>query len=162
MLLVSKWMKNPTSELFRNYQWDLNKRLTNCEKWTGNSIFSQKKLKKRQKWWTTFRIYWLWRALDADEMTPGQLLGYPCKLGGITVQSSYVEGRWHQNWAYTSPKLFLQTDKEISEKNRNFFTLRPVTRKRREILGWAIKGQMIYMHRGPTTFLAKSGCGTLF
>ena len=33
--------------------------------------------------------------------------------------------------------------------------------KIREILGWAIKGQMIYMHRGPNAFLAKSGCGAV-
>ena len=31
-----------------------------------------------------------------------------------------MEGRWHQNCGYTSPILFLGTDKEISEK-RNFF-----------------------------------------
>ena len=68
----------------------------------------------------------LWRVLDADKMTPGQLLGYPWKLWGITVQTSYVEGRWHQTWADTNPKLFF-ADKEIIEK-QNFFTLRPVTR----------------------------------
>ena len=27
-----------------------------------------------------------------------ELLGYPWKLWGITVQTSYVEGLWHQNW----------------------------------------------------------------
>ena len=50
------------------------------------------------------------------------------------------------------------TDKEISQK-LIFYTLRPVTRKRREILGWAIKGEMMYMqfwilHRGPNAFFA--------
>ena len=34
--------------------------------------------------------------------TPGQLLGYPWKLWGITLQTSNKEGQWHQNWAYTS------------------------------------------------------------
>ena len=54
--------------------------------------------------------------------------------------------------------FFLRTDKEISEK-QTFFTSWPVTQKQREILGWAIKGQMMDMHRGPNAFLAKSGCG---
>ena len=33
-------------------------------------------------------------------------------------------------------------DKEISELQK-FFTLRAVTRKRREILGWAVKGEKV-------------------
>ena len=53
--------------------------------------------------------------------------------------------------------LFLQTDKEISEK-RNFFTLRPVTRKLRDMLRWAIKGLMMALHRGPNALLANNGC----
>ena len=39
-------------------------------------------------------------------MTPAQLLGPPWKVWGITVQTSYWEGRWHQNCGYTSPILF--------------------------------------------------------
>ena len=39
-------------------------------------------------------------------MTPGQLLGSCWLIWGITIQTSYVEGRWHQNWVYTSSKLF--------------------------------------------------------
>ena len=31
-----------------------------------------------------------------------QLLGYPWRLGGITVQISYMEGRCHQNWVRSS------------------------------------------------------------
>ena len=30
-------------------------------------------------------------------------MGYPWKLWGITVQTSYVEGRWHQNWDRSRP-----------------------------------------------------------
>ena len=56
--------------------------------------------------------------------------------------------------------FFLQTDKEISEK-RQHLTLRPVTWKRREILGWIIKGKMIALYRGPNAFLAKIGCWAL-
>ena len=46
-------------------------------------------------------------------------------IWGKTVQTNYVDGRWHQIKAYTSPKLFLQTDKEISE-NRNFLLFGPL------------------------------------
>ena len=46
---------------------------------------------------------------------------------------------------------------QISEK-LIFFTLRPVTRKRREMLGWAINGEKPGIHRGTNAFLAKSGC----
>ena len=37
----------------------------------------------------------LWEDLEAKLLTPGQLLGYPCKVWGITVQTSYWEGRLH-------------------------------------------------------------------
>ena len=33
-----------------------------------------------------------WKALDAKLLTLGQLLGYPWKVLGMTVQMSYVEG----------------------------------------------------------------------
>ena len=52
---------------------------------------------------------------------------------------------------------FLRTDKEISEKRKK----RPLTQKRREILGWAIKGLMMAKHRGTNTFWAKIGCGAV-
>ena len=38
----------------------------------------------------------LWEDLEDKLLTPGQLLGYLWKVRGITVQTSYVEGRWHQ------------------------------------------------------------------
>ena len=58
----------------------------------------------------------LWEDLEAKLLTPGQLLAYPWKVWGITVQTSYWEGLWHQNCGYTSPILFfLQADTEISE-----------------------------------------------
>ena len=66
----------------------------------------------------------------------------------LTVQTSYVEGQWHRNWAHNRPQKFLWgTATEITEK-RNFFTLRPITQKRREILGWAIKGGKPDIHEG--------------
>ena len=60
--------------------------------WPGKLIFVTK---KRLKSWTTFRIGWLWRVLEANQVTPGQLLGCPWRLWGLMVQTSYVEGRWH-------------------------------------------------------------------
>ena len=59
------------------------------------------------------------------------------KVGGIRIEHKQARS------------FFLRTDNEISEK-QNFFTLWPVTRKGREILGWAIKGQMMDMYRGPS------------
>ena len=35
--------------------------------------------------------------VDAKLLTPDQLLGKPWNILGITVQMSYVEGRWRQN-----------------------------------------------------------------
>ena len=46
----------------------------------------------------------------------GWFKAYPWKLGGMTVQNSYVVGRWLQNWAYTSPQHFLCLCTEIGEK----------------------------------------------
>ena len=68
----------------------------------------------------------LWEDLEAKLLTTGQLLGFPWKLWGITVQTSYWEGLWHQNCGYTSPILFfLEAAREISEK-WNFFVKRSV------------------------------------
>ncbi len=51
-------------------------------------------------------VSWLWEELYAKLLGLGQLLGYPWKVWGITVQTSYWEGLWHQNCGYTSPLLF--------------------------------------------------------
>ena len=37
------------------------------------------------------------KEVDAKLLTPDQLLGKPWNILGITVQMSYVEGRWRQN-----------------------------------------------------------------
>ena len=58
--------------------------------WLGKLILSTK---KHLKSWTTFWKGRLWRVLEAKPMTPGQLLGPPWKLWGITAQTSYWEGR---------------------------------------------------------------------
>ena len=56
--------------------------------------------KKRFLW--TGLVYTVYRGIpekevDAKLLTPDQLLGKPWNILGITVQMSYVEGRWHQN-----------------------------------------------------------------
>ena len=87
---------------------------------TGKTFFLPKNTKKAFFGGHNSRVSWLWMELYAKLLGLGQLLGCPWKLWGITVQTSYWEGRWHQNCGYTSPILFfLQPDTEISEK-RNF------------------------------------------
>ena len=71
-------------------------------------------------WWTRIWVTWLWKDLDAKRLTPGQLLGWPWKLWGITLQTSYVEGRWHQNWAHTSPLHFFTVETQIFAKKSDF------------------------------------------
>ena len=72
-------------------------------------------------WWTRIWITWLWKDLDAKPLTPGQLLGWPWKLWGITLQTSYVKGRWHQNWAHTSPLQFFTVGARKFAKNWLFW-----------------------------------------
>ena len=43
--------------------------------------------------------------------------GHPWKLWGITVQNSYMEGRWQQNWAHTSPLYFFPSGHGNSRKS---------------------------------------------
>ena len=90
--------------------------------------------------------------------SPGQLLGYPWQLCGITVQTSYVDGWWHQNWVRSRPTKIFASDNGNSWK-LEIFTLRPPARKRREILWWAIKDKKTGMHRGTNAFWTKSGSG---
>ena len=58
--------------------------------------------------------------LKAKLVTPGQLLGPPWKVWGITAQTSYWEGWWHQNCGYTSPILFLGVRTRKSVKSGTF------------------------------------------
>ena len=73
--------------------------------------------------------------LEGKPITPGPLLGPPWKVWGITVQTSYWEDWWHQNWVCSRPAKKTRAAMEIRE-NLKFFTLRPQARKRREISGW--------------------------
>ena len=72
----------------------------------GKSILCKKTPHFRLFWWTRTWVTWLWKDLNTKQLTPDQLLGWPWKLCGITLQTSYVEGWWHQNWAHTSPLHF--------------------------------------------------------
>ena len=64
-------------------------------------------------------------------------------VGGVVV---LLEESWRRSGSHRG-------------SSASFWLLEPVNRKQREILGWAIKGQMMYLHRGPNAFWAKSGCG---
>ena len=74
--------------------------------------------------------------LEAKLLTPGQLLGYPWKVWGIMVQTSYWEGQWHQNWARSRPTNFFTKGKWKFVKNGNFLLFSLQLEKRREISGW--------------------------
>ena len=94
--------------------------------WPGKLILSKKTPKKRVFWRRFFGITSLWEDLEAKLLTPGQLLGYPWKVWGITVQTSYVEGRWHQNWVRSRPaKKKTRVAMEFREKWK-FFVNRSV------------------------------------
>ena len=59
--------------------------------------------KKRLFEWENIGITSLWEDLEDKLLTPGQLLGKPWNFWGVIVQTSYVEGRWHQNWGRSRP-----------------------------------------------------------
>ena len=77
---------------------------------------------------------------------------------GIMVRTSYVEGRWHRNWARNRlSNLFLRVAKETSKKQK-CFTLWAVIQKQREILWEVTKGEMTDRHWRTNAFLTKIGC----
>ena len=96
-------------------------------------------------------------------MTSGQILGYSCKLGGITVQTSYVKGKvggikierhvmmimMIKIERTRARNFFLQTYKEICEK-RKFFVNRSITEK-----GTQDPGQREHFSGAPRTQLSE-------
>ena len=104
--------------------------------WPGKLISSKKKPKNNVFWRQEIGITSLWEDLEAKLLTPGQLLGYPWKVLGIKVQTSYWEGRWHQNWVRSRLTKKIACGHANSWKKRKFFSLRPPSRKGREISGW--------------------------
>ena len=73
---------------------------------------------RRQRIW----VSWLWEELYAKLLAPDQLFGYPWKLWGITVQTSYIEGRWHRSWARKRPPKFFGGQQQKLVKNGIFFS----------------------------------------
>ena len=60
----------------------------------------------RSQIWGTIELHCVGKNLTGSER----------KALGIRLRTSYVEGRWHQNWACNRPaKFLLQAAKEISE-----------------------------------------------
>ena len=94
--------------------------------WRGKFILPKKIPKyglfMRQRIW----VSWLWEEMYAKLLVPGQLLGYPWKLWGTTVQISYVEGRWHQNWARNRPPKFFWGRQQKLAKNGNLLLFGPL------------------------------------
>ena len=78
--------------------------------------YLQKTPQHRLFWWTQIWVTWHWKDLDAKRLTRVQLLGYPWKLWGMTVQNSYVEGWWRQNWGHTSLLHFFPSGHGNSRK----------------------------------------------
>ena len=103
--------------------------------WPENQFLQKNTLKafsRRNK----IGITSLWEDLEDKLLTPGQLLGCPWKRWGITVQTKYWEGRWHQNWVCSRSTKNSTKAKQKLVKNGIFFTLRPPARKLRKILWW--------------------------
>ena len=67
------------------------------------NLFSQKKPRNSVFVRTKISIPSHWEDLEAKLLTPGKFWGFPWKLLGITVQTSYWEGRRHQNWVRSRP-----------------------------------------------------------
>ena len=105
----------------------------------------------------TFRICWLWRVLDANVMTKKSTFRVSLKTLGYNG-SNWLCGRLVAS--KSSPKLFF-ADGQGNQWKTEIFTVLPVTRKRREILGWAIKGEKVGIQRGANAFWAKIACGAV-
>ena len=56
--------------------------------WPGKLILCKKNTYKTFFVCARIWVTWLWKDLDAKRLTPGQLLGCPWKLWGITLQTS--------------------------------------------------------------------------
>ena len=128
--------------------------------WPGKLISSKKSPTNSLFLRQNMGITSLWEDLEAKLLKPGQLFGYPWLLWGITVGK--VGGIKIKSKA-VGQRIFFATGIGNSWKTECFyssaFELDSATRKRREILWWAIKGEKPVKYRGKNAFLAKSGCG---
>ena len=75
---------------------------------------------------TRFWLSWLWKELEAEPVTSGQHLGHPWNVWDITLQMSYVEAWWHQNWVHSRPILCRGGGTRKSVKICVFFIKRSV------------------------------------
>ena len=86
--------------------------------WLGKSILCKKTPQKLLFLCARIWVTWLWKDLDAKPSKPGQQLGWPWNLWGIMLQTSYVEGCWHQNWVHTSPlHFFIECARKFKKKS---------------------------------------------
>ena len=88
-------------------------------------------------------------------LTPGQVLGYFLISWGITIQTSYVESRWHQIETVAGRNNLFAI--KIRGKNGNiFYSLVSNSKTGRNI----VSGQMMAIqHRRTNEFWEKKGCG---
>ena len=92
--------------------------------WPGKLISSKKTPKNSVFWRQEIGITSLWEDLEAKLLTPGQLLGYPWKLWGITAQlaSSTSTRRNHFQKAVKNTLIWLfYKNKQTWQIGRNWF-----------------------------------------
>ena len=103
-------------------------------------------------------VSWLWEELYAKLLGLGQLLGYPWKVWGITVQTSYWEGRWDQNWVRSRPAKKVACGNANLWKTGFFYSSASSSRTKRDIkIGPT--GEMIVTYWATNALLTKSDCG---
>ena len=120
------------------------------KKTTENSVFLRQNM----------GITSLWEDLEAKLLTPGQLLGNPWKVWGITVQTCYWEGRWHQNWVRSRLTNFLPKWNGNSWKTEIFYSSASSSKTKRDI-GMGPTGEMLLTYRATNALLTNSGCGAV-
>ena len=118
--------------------------------WPGKLISSKKTPKNSVFWRQEIGITSLWEDLEAKLLTPGQLLGYPWKVWGITVQTSYWEGRWDQNWVRSRPAKKSRVRQREKSKKCNLCDFASA----RDAILWNHLAQMVYPVSGKTAIWA--------
>ena len=100
---------------------------------TGKLI--KKKHKKKTFFeWQEIGITSLWEEVDDKLLTPGQLLGRCWLLWCITVQTSYWDSRWHQNWVRSRPQqIFCKWQWKIL-KNGRFYSSASSSKSKKRVI----------------------------
>ena len=120
-----------------------------CYRWKstvlpGKLFFFQKTPKNCHFWWQGIWVTWLWEEVYAKLLGLGQLLGCPWKVWGITVQTSYWEGLWHQNCGYTSPILFFAVRHKNWWNKGTFLLITPYPKIFNGKIFWALHPENPY------------------